>query len=199
MFNGLDFGATLREENSGQRQLPFPGMVEYLQTAIYADLRESIDNNWIKAGTIGSRVTARLSDGRVYNKPIVNDALRSMARSTLYPGFEYHSEMGARVSQAFRLSQGLGSFTPGNQSCELLAERKSVERPQPVNQGSVSTNERRTFSKFGITWISDDGYATVPVFPSCQHANVFSSVGFTKCAQCHCIFHEPKQFQVSFQ
>jgi len=78
-----------------------------LERTVYDILQNSIDDNFIKAGTLGSRVTHALSDGVVYNKPVIQGILRTMDPKQ-WPGFVFDSQLGAKVLRV--PSRQLGPF-----------------------------------------------------------------------------------------
>jgi len=88
-----------------------PAVKHKLERTIYDILKNSIDDNFIKAGTLGSRVTHALSDGIVYNKPVIQGVLRTMDPKQ-WTGFVFDSQLGAKVLRV--PSRQLGSSGPGN-------------------------------------------------------------------------------------
>lgn len=112
-----------------------------LERTIYDILKNSIDDNFIKAGTLGSRVTHALSDGIVYNKPVIQGVLRTMDPNQ-WPGFVFDSQLGAKVLRV--PGRQLGSLGSGNCSLGEKMDRNCDILPET----SKSLGEFRAFSFF---------------------------------------------------
>lgn len=133
-------------------------------------------NVWVKAGTLGSKVTARINSGEVFNKPIIHDALHRMSKMVesgdkQFPGFEFTPTLGARVNR-------LQAFV--SQDAPLV--KKGV--------GVVAFPSEKMFVRNGKIWINGDGHVTVLQFPDCQHDFVERTQSGLQCVLCLVSFNE---------
>jgi len=90
-----------------------------LRKVVYSCLCDSLDENWVKTGTLGARVTTKICDGHTYNKPAIAYVLQHMFRELkpdVWPGPEIDNAVGARVAlscrQTFRDSMSVSPASP---------------------------------------------------------------------------------------
>jgi len=91
---------------------------------IYRHLQHAKDCNWIKAGRLGTVVTQSIANGRTYNKPMIQVALRFMlSHPDRFPGFQYDPERGARLDPDWIFPEhcfGFGPPMPRHEYLECL-------------------------------------------------------------------------------
>lgn len=176
-----------------------PGLDMDLSAYLYECLCDSLDEAWVKAGTLGSRLTAKVHDGNVYNKPIVKGLLSTMSRDNTnatgknccvrWPGLEYDSQLGARVPLPYRRtyfeskrSQRIPKITGNFKVPEISSIHK------PVLNASIRTYRRCE----GNLWVSVFGDVTVPKYKLCEHDSVSGDFGCElTCDRCGSKFHKP--------
>lgn len=181
----------VERSNFSRSLLPISGKL--MEIAIVEALCESQDDAFVKAGTIGSRVTARQKDGFLYNKPIIQDCLRQMSsRKTpgdSWPELEFDPQQGGRISMSNRKS-----------ALQRVEERRIVQSPPQIDgmgkHHSIFPADAisSTFRRYGNLWMSPLPSVTFTRlrFPNCNHGTLHlrDPVG-PRCSTCGVLFARP--------
>jgi len=178
----------------------FPRLEFDIRNTIYECLTDSIDEAWVKAGTLGSRVTAKVHDGCVYNKPFIKGVLLEMlkqpASDVTWPGLEYNSQLGARVLRR-NMRDNRSNMSKGTE--KLPTDFEIVGRPKPEDLHVDSPSHFEgvfgdRFTKHGFMWMSSSNTYTYPLVKNCGHENVVQFIpgSLPRCLSCGLKFCQPK-------
>jgi len=162
--------------------------IPYLAQVVYAVLQNATDDNLIKAGTLGSRVTNAIRDGQTYNKPLIGQVLQYMQETNnvssgrSFPGLQLFPGAGARIRADLRPPQRSVQSPAIAQQLSESAE-KIIPKPDPprlesrlpkVEGRAVGPLVFKKSNPIAGFYSSPCGLVTVPLSDSCCHENIMA-------------------------
>lgn len=160
--------------------------------SIYKCLRLANDNNYVKAGRLGTLVTRDLCSPVPINKVIIQECLRRMAGKN-FPGFTYDPELGARVAIEYRNTDDLYQQATAVVNVSGFPSSSASQTPitrdvQPVPSRNAAVHS--VVSRDGEFLVTNRGTILTPFHPGCEHDFVVmepepfcQSCGLRFCAQ----------------